>query len=222
MRGAEVEPSLYAADFTRLGEQIRELLEAGARIFHFDVGDGHFVEPVTVGPIVLQAIAPVIHEGGGRIDCHLMVDNPEHHFAQIARAGGDSATFHVEASSDIPATAARARARGLAVGLAFNPGTPVEAALAAATEVDLVLCMSIHPGYSGQEFMPEALDRIRELRSGLDGRVPVQVDGGITKDNVSGVHVAGAELVVAGSAVFEPDNPARAYRELVRELATDG
>jgi ribulose-phosphate 3-epimerase len=222
MRGAEVEPSLYAADFTRLGEQIRELLDAGARIFHFDVGDGHFVEPVTIGPIVLGAIAPLIHEAGGRLDCHLMVDNPEHHFAQIARAGGDSVTFHVEASSDIPATAGRARGEGLAVGLVFNPETPVEDALAAATAVDLVLCMSIHPGYSGQEFMPEAVDRIRELRSGLDERVPVQVDGGITKHNARAVHEAGAELVVAGNAIFGHGDLAGAYQELVSELAPDG
>jgi ribulose-phosphate 3-epimerase len=221
MRGAEVEPSLYAADFTRLGEQIRELLDAGARIFHFDVGDGHFVEPVTIGPIVLEAIAPLIHDAGGRVDCHLMVDNPEHHFAQIASAGGDSVTFHVEACSDVPAAAGRARGHGLAVGLAFNPETPVDHALAAAGAVDLVLCMSIHPGYSGQEFMPEALERIRDLRSGLDERVPVQVDGGITKDNARAVHEAGAELVVAGSSIFGHGDLAGAYRELVRGLASD-
>ena len=96
VRGSEVEPSLYAADFSRLGEQIEVLLRAGCRIFHFDVGDGHFVEPITIGPVVLASIAPLVHEAGGILDCHLMVDNPLRHFPQIARAGGDSATFHYE------------------------------------------------------------------------------------------------------------------------------
>ena len=102
MRGVEVEPSLYAADFARLGEQIERMLDAGVRIFHFDMGDGHFVPPVTIGPIVLQAIAPLVHERGAVLDCHLMVANPERHIPQIAPAGGDSVTFHVEAVADGP------------------------------------------------------------------------------------------------------------------------
>jgi ribulose-phosphate 3-epimerase len=222
MRGPEVEPSLYAADFTRLGEQIRELLEAGARIFHFDIGDGHFVEPVTMGPIVLQAISPLIHEGGGVLDCHLMVDDPEHHFGQVSGAGGDSVTFHVEVCRDVPAVAGRARELGLGVGLAFNPETAVEEALAAADGVELVLCMSIHPGYSGQEFMPESLERLRQLRSALDERVPVQVDGGIGTDNARAAHEAGADLLVAGSSIFAGGDLAAAYAGLVRELSPDG
>ena len=113
VRDAEVEPSLYAADFARLGEQIDVLLRAGCRIFHFDVGDGHFVEPVTIGPVVLESIAPLVHEAGGVLDCHLMVDNPLRHFPQIARAGGDSVTFHYEVVDDVPATIAAARGHGL-------------------------------------------------------------------------------------------------------------
>ena len=214
MRGAEVEPSLYAADFARLGEQIRELLRARARIFHFDVGDGHFIEPVTMGPIVLQSIAPLVHEEGGVLDCHLMVDNPEHHFGQIAAAGGDSVTFHVEACPDFSAAAARARELGLGVGLAFNPETTVEDALAASADADLVLCMSIHPGYSGQEFMPEAVERIRTLHSGLDGRAVVQVDGGIGAENARTVREAGATAIVAGSSIFAGPDPSAAYRRL--------
>jgi ribulose-phosphate 3-epimerase len=222
MRGPEVEPSLYAADFTRLGEQIRELLEAGARIFHFDIGDGHFVEPVTMGPIVLQAISPLIHEGGGVLDCHLMVDDPEHHFGQVAGAGGDSVTFHVEVCRDVPAVAGRARELGLGVGLAFSPETAVEDALAAAVGVDLVLCMSIHPGFSGQEFMPESLERLRQLRAALDGGVPIQVDGGIGPDNARSVHEAGADLLVAGTSIFGAGDLTAAYAGLVRELSADG
>src|SRR5687768_7529056 len=108
VRAIEVEPSLYAADFVRLGEQIEILLRAGVRIFHFDVGDGHFVEPITMGPIVLRSIAPIVHGGGGFLDCHLMVDNPSRHFSQIADAGGDSITFHYEVVDDVSATAAAA------------------------------------------------------------------------------------------------------------------
>jgi ribulose-phosphate 3-epimerase len=221
MRTVEIEPSLYAADFTRLGEQVQHLLNAGARIFHFDVGDGHFVEPVTIGPIVLKSIAPLIHNGGGRLDCHLMVSNPEHHFRQIAAAGGDSVTFHVEASEEPWNAITQARSEGLEVGVAFKPETAVEEAVVASLGADLVLCMSIHPGYSGQEFLPEALERIRALREQLHERVAVQVDGGITQDNVGDVYDAGAELIVAGSSIFAREDLNRAYLRLVRELDPD-
>src|SRR5581483_10728288 len=176
IRTVEVEPSLYAADFARLGEQIEVLLRAGSRVFHFDVGDGHFVEPVTIGPVVLRSIAPLVHEMGGVLDCHLMVDNPTRHFPQIAAAGGDSVTFHYEVVDDVPGTIAAAREHGLQVGVAFNPETEPEDVAAVAGDADIVLCMSIHPGYSGQEFMPEALDRIRRLREALPDGVCVQVD----------------------------------------------
>ena len=214
MRGTEIEPSLYAADFARLGDQMEALLDAGVRIFHFDVGDGHFVEPVTIGPIVLQSISGLVHERGGVLDCHLMVENPERHFGQIAEAGGDSVTFHLEVADAAAVTAARAREHGLAVGLAFNPGTPVEDAIRAADGMDIVLCMSINPGYSGQSFMPEALPRIRKLRDALAGDVLVQVDGGITAENVAETRDAGANLIVAGTAVFGARDLAAAYRDL--------
>ena len=164
VRTVEVEPSLYAADFARLGAQIDELLDAGVRVFHYDVGDGHFVEPITIGPIVLESIAEPIHARGGAIDVHLMVDNPERHIPQVARAGGDSVTFHVEVTDEPAALIAFAREHGLGAGVAFNPQTEVARAAAAAEGADLCLCMSINPGYSGQRFMPEALPRIRELR----------------------------------------------------------
>jgi ribulose-phosphate 3-epimerase len=216
VRGPEIEPSLYAADFSRLGEQIEQLLTAGTRVFHFDVGDGHFVEPVTIGPIVLESIAPIVHRGGGALDCHLMVDEPAKHIPQIARAGGDSVTFHVEVADDVRALVELARSHGLGAGLAFNPETPVERAVAAADGVDLVLCMSIHPGYSGQPFMPESLDRIRALRAALPAAVHVQVDGGIKLDNARAVRDAGADLLVSGSGVFgAPDIGAR-FAEMMR------
>jgi ribulose-phosphate 3-epimerase len=218
MRGTEVEPSLYAADFARLGEQIRTLLDAGCRIFHFDVGDGHFVEPVTIGPVVLESIAPAVHDAGGIFDCHLMVDNPLRHFPQIAKAGGDSATFHFEVVDDVPATIAAAREHGLGVGVAFNPESEPEDVAAVAAGADLVLCMSIHPGYSGQKFMPEAVDRIRRLRAALPDGVHVQVDGGIDPETIGPAHEAGASLLVAGSAIFGRNDLTQAYRGLVRDL----
>jgi ribulose-phosphate 3-epimerase len=219
IRTVEIEPSLYAADFAKLGEQVDVLLRSGARIFHFDVGDGHFVEPVTMGPVVLRAVAPLVHAAGGAVDCHLMVDNPIHHFPQIANAGGDSVTFHYEVVDDVPATIAVAREHGLEVGVAFNPESEPEDVAAVAEDADLVLCMSIHPGYSGQEFMPEALDRIERTRAALPEGVCVQVDGGIDNDNVRAAYDAGATLLVSGSAIFEREDLPRAYRRLVQALA---
>jgi ribulose-phosphate 3-epimerase len=219
IRTVEIEPSLLAADFTQLGEQIEIVLSAGARVFHFDVGDGHFVEPVTMGPVVLAAVAPVVHARGGVVDCHLMVDNPAHHFPQIANAGGDSVTFHYEVVEDVPATIALARELGLQVGVAFNPESEPEAVAAVAAEADLVLCMSIHPGYGGQTLMPDALDRLARTRAALPDSVYVQVDGGVDNDNVRSVYDAGATLIVAGTAVFGREDLPRAYRRLVQALA---
>jgi ribulose-phosphate 3-epimerase len=218
VRTVEIEPSLYAADFTRLGEQIESLLSAGVRVFHFDVGDGHFVPPVTIGPVVLRSIAPMIHARGGRIDCHLMVDNPARHFQELSESGGDSVTFHVEAVGDVTPVMAQARELGLGVGIAFNPETEVDVAAEAANRgADLCLCMSIVPGYSGQEFMEEAYGRIERLRTQVD--CFVQVDGGVKPENVKRVHDAGADLLVVGSGIFAGEDLSEAYRGLIQALA---
>ena len=221
IRTVEVEPSLYAADFAHLGDQIDVLLRAGVRIFHFDVGDGHFVEPITIGPIVLQSISKAIHDAGAFVDCHLMVEYPEKHFAAIAEAGGDSVTVHYEAVDDLPAVVRAARGHGLQVGLAFKPESSAAYAAAAAVSsgMDIVLCMSIEPGYSGQEFMPEALDRIRTVRAAIPPHMHVQVDGGIGPENIRAVRDAGASLFVTGSAIFAREDLPRAYRRLLQELA---
>jgi ribulose-phosphate 3-epimerase len=223
IRTVEVEPSLYAADFSRLGEQIEILLRAGVRIFHFDVGDGHFIEPITIGPIVLQSISPIIHANGAFVDCHLMTETPEKHFAAIKEAGGDSVTVHFEACPDLTSVVNAARANELYIGLAFKPETSAAYAAhaALAARVDLLLCMSIEPGYSGQEFMPEAIDRIRTVRSVLPANVPVQVDGGIGPDNIRKVRDAGASLFVAGSSIFGREDLPRAYRRLIEALAEE-
>jgi ribulose-phosphate 3-epimerase len=219
IRTVEVEPSLYAANFARLGDQVEQLLRTGARIFHYDIGDGHFVEPVTVGPVVLHSIEPMVHREGGVFDCHLMVDDPAHYFGALKGAGADSVTFHLEAVDDPQAVAASAREYEFEVGLAIKPETEVEDALEAAEGFDLVLCMSIDPGYSGQEFMPEAIDRLRELRAALPDDVHLQVDGGITNENIRSVYDAGADLIVCGSAIFRMEDLPRAYRRLVQQLA---
>ena len=210
----EIEPSIYASDFSRLGEQIEALRRAGARVFHFDVGDGHFIPEITVGPVVLASISPLVRGLQARLDCHLMVAEPEGQFEGVAKTGGDSVTFHVEACDDPPRAIAAARSLGLAAGIAFNPETSVGDAVTAAEGADLVLCMSIHPGYSGQAFMPESLERLRELRAALPGSVRIQVDGGINRDTVLAAREAGADLLVAGSAVFWKDDPGSAFDEL--------
>ncbi|GIU93642.1 MAG: ribulose-phosphate 3-epimerase [Gaiellaceae bacterium] len=214
-RRTEVEPSLYAADLSRLGAEIEALVGAGARVFHFDVGDGRFIPEITIGPVVLASISPLVHGFGAVLDCHLMVAEPERHFEAVARAGGDSVTFHVEACDDPPRAIAHARSLGLDVGVSCKPETRVEDAVAAAVGADLVLCMSIEPGYSGQEFQPEAFERIARLRDSLPAEVRVQVDGGVNVETIAGARAAGADLLVAGSAVFWRDDPAAAYRDLV-------
>jgi len=217
--GSEIEPSLYAADFTRLGEQIDALLCAGCRVFHFDVGDGHFIPPVTIGPVVLRSIAPLIHSAGGVLDCHLMVADPAHHLPEFAASGADSVTFHVEATDDPRGVAEAARALGLAVGVAFNPGTePARAAsFADQAAAEMILCMSIEPGYSGQAFMPAAYARIAELATLVE--IPIQVDGGVGEANAKTVRGAGATLLVAGNAVFADPDPADAYRRIATAAA---
>jgi len=215
----EVEPSIYAADFSRLGEQLGALAEAGAKVFHFDVGDGHFIPEITIGPVVLASISPLVHAWRAVLDCHLMVAQPERHFESIADAGGDSVTFHVEACPDPAAAVARARSLELGVGIAFSPDTRVEDAVEAAEGVDLVLCMSIHPGYSGQSFMPEAPARIERLRALLPEKTRVQVDGGINESTIRVAREAGADLLVAGSAIYWHDDPVSAYSALASTIA---
>jgi ribulose-phosphate 3-epimerase len=214
----EIEPSLYAANFAILGEQIDDLCRAGCRVFHFDVGDGHFVEPVTIGPIVLESISPIVHRYDGAIDVHLMVEDPAKYFAAVAAAGGDSVTFHYEAVDDVAATMRAAREQELQVGVAFNPESDPEAVAAVAGDADLVLCMSIHPGYSGQPFQEQTFARVAALRAALPANVYIQVDGGVGAENVRQLYDEGVRLLVAGSAIFSREDLPRAYRRLIQAL----
>jgi ribulose-phosphate 3-epimerase len=220
IRTIEVEPSLYGADFAHLGDQVEQLLRAECRVFHFDVGDGHFVEPITMGPVVLESISPLVHRYGGVIDVHLMVENPATYFAPFAAAGGDSVTFHYEAVDDVPATIHAAREQGLQVGVAFKPGSEPEDVAVVSGEADIVLCMAIEPGYSGQEFLESTHDRVRRLRLALANDIHVQVDGGVGEANIEQIRDSGATLFVAATAIFgRAELPRAAYRRLVQALA---
>jgi len=205
-----VAPSILSADFSRLGSQIAEVTEAGARLIHVDVMDGHFVPPITIGPLVAGSIADQVHSTGGAIDVHLMIESPERHLAEFAKAGADSITFHAEATPHANRTLNAIRELGCLAGIAINPGTPVETVTELRGVADLVLCMTVNPGWGGQSFIEGSPDKVARLRP-LAGEAPIEVDGGIDADSAPSVAAAGASLFVAGSAVFGAEDPAAAY-----------
>jgi ribulose-phosphate 3-epimerase len=219
----EVAPSILSADFGRMREQVGEVLDAGARVIHLDVMDGHFVPVITFGPKMVADVADLIHERGGFADVHLMIEQPERHLAQFADAGADSITVHVETCPHLHNTLHQIRALGCRAGVTLNPATPVEALSEAARYADVLLCMSVNPGWGGQAFIPASLERLprmRELAAVRSEPVQVEVDGGIGTGTIAQVHRAGANIMVAGSAVFSSTNPGEAYRELVDLVST--
>ena len=221
-QGPRVAPSILSADFGELRSQVAEVLEAGARVIHVDVMDGHFVPPLTIGPAVLASIADLIHEHEALADVHLMVERPERHVQAFAKAGADIITFHAEATPDLALCASRIREAGPLVGLALNPGTPVAAAAQMAGEVDMVLCMTVSPGWGGQKFISGSTEKVAELAAMLGGRAAIEVDGGIDAATAPGCARAGAAVFVAGSAIFGRPDPAAAYAELAEAVAPSG
>lgn len=208
-----VAPSILSADMGRLGAQVAEVMDAGARVIHFDVMDGHFVPPITIGPLVLSGIADQVHEAGGAVDVHLMIEAPERQIADFAKAGADSITFHEEATPHAHRTLTAVRELGCLAGIAINPGTPVEAVGELRGLADVVLCMSVNPGWGGQSFIETSPEKVERLMP-LVGGAAIEVDGGVDAGTAGPLAAAGAQLFVAGSAVFGADDPAAAYAEI--------
>ena len=210
----EIAPSILSADFTKLGEQIEIVERAGASLLHVDVMDGRFVPNITVGLPVVKAISRATQLP---IDAHLMIVEPGRYAEQFVKAGAQMVSIHIEADSHAHRTLSAIRAAGAQAGIAINPATTLSALDDALKFADYVLLMSVNPGFGGQTFIPESLDRVRRLRKMIDERglkARIEIDGGIDADNIAEVATAGAEIIVSGSAIFGAPDPAVALRKL--------
>ena len=209
-----VAPSILSADFARLEDQVRAVMGAGARVIHVDVMDGHFVPPITIGPLVVEALGEPVHAAGGLLDVHLMIERPERQIESFVRAGADSITVHQEATPHLDYTVSAIHDLGCSAGVAINPSTPVTALDVVADRIDVALCMTVNPGWGGQPFIPGSVEKVARLRELVPESVRVEVDGGIDAATAPSCAEAGATLFVAGSAIFHAGDPAAAYAEI--------
>jgi ribulose-phosphate 3-epimerase len=210
-RPRRIAPSILAADFARLGSQVSEVVDAGARVIHVDIMDGHFVPPLSMGPQVLSALVDLGLEGV-EYDVHLMIESPERHVADFAKAGAHNITFHAESTPHVNYVVAQIRELGCTAGVAVTPSTPLD--VFREVDVDLALCMTVNPGWGGQKFIQSSPDKIARLRSIVGDHVELEVDGGIDVATAGTAAAAGASLFVAGSALFGAPDPAQAYRDI--------
>ena len=210
-----VTPSILSADFSNLAPKVREIMDAGARVIHCDVMDGHFVPPITFGPMVVAALRESLPDDA-YLDVHLMIERPEQHVAEFAKAGADGITIHVEATPHLDYTLNAIREAGCRAGLTVCPGTPPDAF--AELDVDLALIMTVNPGWGGQPFIASQLDKIRRVREMVGDGVPIEVDGGVNPDTGRQCADAGATWFVAGSAIFGSDDPAATFRSIAEAV----
>jgi ribulose-phosphate 3-epimerase len=213
-----VAPSILAADFARLGERVGEVLDAGARTIHVDVMDGHFVPTFSMGALVVDALAEQIHAAGALVDVHLMVERPERHIADFAKAGADHITVHAEATPHLQYALQAVHEAGCTAGLALCPSTPVAAASELLDDIDLLLCMTVNPGWGGQSFLPSSIGKLERLRGLLGPGPAIEVDGGIDAVTAGPCASAGATAFVAGTALFGAPDPADAYRQIAAAI----
>jgi ribulose-phosphate 3-epimerase len=207
-------PSILSADFARLGDEVRRVEQAGADMIHFDVMDGHFVPNISIGIPVMESLSKVTKLP---LDAHLMISEPEQYVGQFVKAGASSVSVHSEVCPDIPKIARLIRSAGARASIGINPETPADRVLAHADQIDMILVMSVHPGFGGQEFIPEALEKLRYIRKELQRRglkLDVEIDGGVKLDNIADVKAAGANVFVSGSGIFGH----RDYKQIIDEM----
>ncbi|MDS9470538.1 ribulose-phosphate 3-epimerase [Sporosarcina pasteurii] len=210
----KIAPSILAADFSKLAEEVIEVEEAGASLIHIDVMDGHFVPNITMGPLVVEALRPVTKLP---LDVHLMIENPDAYIEQFAKAGADYITVHVEACPHLHRTLQLIRSHGVKSGVVLNPHTPVETILHVLDEIDLVLFMTVNPGFGGQKFIHAVLPKVKQLSNIIKERnlpIEIEIDGGVDEETIIPCVEAGATILVAGSAIFGKQNRAEALREI--------